>query len=758
METRKMALQDMKKRENNTGNVEEDKKCDKCGKSLYSIINFKKRFLNLFRNSKVYFFKFSKNSFFSDITFPTVEGLSYHKMTQTYAEGTKYRCPVCSIESCHYYGIKTHIENAHNNKEKVKNLKFEANQTASGTTLYTAKNYSGSTSKNKNDSMETSKVAIGDENVNKLRSATTQNSTNEEKKVEKENFKCDMCQNSFNNIQALNYHKAKNVKFRCPHCMFVSCTQELVMNHLADKHKDKILNENEKTPEIEKPSCDKCNATFENVEAVNEHKKVQNYLNNKAFKCPKCEVKICHIEGIKAHYANTHTNKAAAAPEKKQVESKIQTPKLSTADPKVASNNAKIEPPKIALNNINANRITAKIGCETCSMTFENDVGKNEHYKKIQILKDSQGTWKKFQCPKCNFSACVFEGFKDHYNKQHVNGPEEKNQVQQPQLDPNISTNVLTEKLLNCERCTTKFENIEALNQHKKHQTYMGHGKWKTYQCQICEFRSCHYEATKAHIAKNHSNESTKINEKKQNVTNLAQNSTNVTKITITPPVQPKQQAVTNVTQNLSVSKPNILTKPAPPKVIQNNVTNVTQNVTHATQNVSNVTQQVTNVTQNASNLTQNVKVEVTDVGDISFGCGQCYMTFNNMVTYNEHKKTKNYKSGEPFKCTTPLCEYLACDIQGIKTHLEEFHVKNDVPLESEIKIPIANEPPKITVVSPPKKVELPLVAPKTRVFNCDKCNFSFKTLEILENHKKTPAYIGGNKYRCQVCVLFFLF
>ena len=64
METRKMALQDMKKRENNTENVEEDKKCDKCGKSLYSIINFKKRFLNLFRNSKVYFFKFSKKFVF----------------------------------------------------------------------------------------------------------------------------------------------------------------------------------------------------------------------------------------------------------------------------------------------------------------------------------------------------------------------------------------------------------------------------------------------------------------------------------------------------------------------------------------------------------------------------------------------------------------------------------------------------------------------------------------------------------------------
>ena len=64
METRKMALQDMKKRENNTENAEEDKKCDKCGKSLYSIINPKKRFLNLFRNSKVYFFKFSKKFVF----------------------------------------------------------------------------------------------------------------------------------------------------------------------------------------------------------------------------------------------------------------------------------------------------------------------------------------------------------------------------------------------------------------------------------------------------------------------------------------------------------------------------------------------------------------------------------------------------------------------------------------------------------------------------------------------------------------------
>ena len=193
METRKMALQDMKKREKNHEIVKEDKKCDKC-----------------------------------DITFPTMEGLSYHKMTQTYAEGTKYRCPVCSIESCHYYGIKTHIENVHNNKEKVKNLKFEANPTASGATLYTAKNFSGTKiqigGETKNDSMETK---TGDENVNKLKAATIQNSSidkGEDKKVEKENFKCDMCQNSFNNIQALNYHKAKNVKFRCPHCQFMSCT------------------------------------------------------------------------------------------------------------------------------------------------------------------------------------------------------------------------------------------------------------------------------------------------------------------------------------------------------------------------------------------------------------------------------------------------------------------------------------------------------------------------------------------------------
>ena len=66
METRKMALQDMKKRENNTGNVEEDKKCDKCGKSLYSIINFKKTLEIL----KYISLSFQKIHFFQTLLFP----------------------------------------------------------------------------------------------------------------------------------------------------------------------------------------------------------------------------------------------------------------------------------------------------------------------------------------------------------------------------------------------------------------------------------------------------------------------------------------------------------------------------------------------------------------------------------------------------------------------------------------------------------------------------------------------------------------
>ena len=157
METRKMALQDMKKREKNheLEIVKEDLKCDKC-----------------------------------DISFPTIEGLSYHKMTQTYAEGTKYRCPVCSIESCHYYGIKTHIENAHNNKEKVKNLKFEANETASGDILYTAK------------------------------------------------ILCAFCKKAYINFDALKSHKENDIKAICPgpECTFESCSDKIVMKHMKNVH------------------------------------------------------------------------------------------------------------------------------------------------------------------------------------------------------------------------------------------------------------------------------------------------------------------------------------------------------------------------------------------------------------------------------------------------------------------------------------------------------------------------------------------
>ena len=99
----------------------------------------------------------------------------------------------------------------------------------------------------------------------------------------------------------------------CPMELFTSIHQHqhhINVNHTMRTH-TKSLNKN---PKLLSFSCDKCNMTFENMEEVKEHKKTQNYLNSKAFKCTKCEVKNCDYKGIKAHYANTHiANKPAAA-------------------------------------------------------------------------------------------------------------------------------------------------------------------------------------------------------------------------------------------------------------------------------------------------------------------------------------------------------------------------------------------------------------------------------------------------------------
>ena len=147
-----MELEEMKKIEKNHKLVQDNKwKCDKCNG-----------------------------------TFLSIDELCYHN----YKEGSKYQCPDCSFNSCHYYGIKTHIENAHNNKEKVQNLKFEANETASGDILYMAK------------------------------------------------ILCAFCKKSYINFNALKSHKENDIKAICPgpECTFESCSDKIVIKHMKNVH------------------------------------------------------------------------------------------------------------------------------------------------------------------------------------------------------------------------------------------------------------------------------------------------------------------------------------------------------------------------------------------------------------------------------------------------------------------------------------------------------------------------------------------
>ena len=54
--------------------------------------------------------------------------------------------------------------------------------------------------------------------------------------------------------------------------------------------------------------------------------------------------------------------------------------------------------------------------------------------------------------------------------------------------------------IFQCNRCSVRFDNIDAKDQHMK----MGLGKLKLYKCPKCEFRSCHYDGAKEHYVQNH--------------------------------------------------------------------------------------------------------------------------------------------------------------------------------------------------------------------------------------------------------------
>ena len=126
-------------------------------------------------------------------------------------------------------------------------------------------------------------------------------------------YKCNICDKSYSNINALNYHKAnhENIKSSCDLCGF-QCSSD---NNLL-KHKQFLHGEASKQPQF---SCLNCGINFSRKSHFDRHNREQHYDTNvnldfvedmdslKVVKCEECNQTFSRKENMQQHYLRNHS-------------------------------------------------------------------------------------------------------------------------------------------------------------------------------------------------------------------------------------------------------------------------------------------------------------------------------------------------------------------------------------------------------------------------------------------------------------------
>ena len=174
---------------------------------------------------------------------------------------------------------------------------------------------------------------------------------------------------------------------------------------------------------------------------------------------------------------------------------------INVNNEKVVSNNIQVlkkETENVYDNSLESQNnpvtnVTKLFKCDRCSMNFETVQAKNQH---IKMGFGKLGN-RLFQCPKCEFRSCFFNGASEHMVNHHASKIQEEKKNQQENISKTVKNLSLLHK---CDRCSMDFCSVKAKNQHMK----MGLGKLQLFQCPECEFRSCHINGATDHCAKNH--------------------------------------------------------------------------------------------------------------------------------------------------------------------------------------------------------------------------------------------------------------
>ena len=108
------------------------------------------------------------------------------------------------------------------------------------------------------------------------------------------------------------------------------------------------------------------------------------------------------------------------------------------------------------------------------------------------------------------------------------------------------------------------------------------------------------------------------------------------------------------------------------------------------------------------------------------YPCDKCDNVFQDQSLLRIHKRTKGYRRDHKNSCE--YCEFFNCTMKGLAKHVENEHqalvsaIKNDIKKEA------------------------------TDQLSCDKCQFTFKTVENLRTHQNSKEYKENLKYDCDSC------
>lgn len=288
---------------------------------------------------------------------------------------------------------------------------------------------------------------------------------------------CDYCLFKSCSSNDLIRHKIEthqNQLLKCDECDYSFFLQSDLKDHKTSNHPNTTKEKEEPKNVTKKPfkklkfQCENCDCSYDasyNLQLHNKQVNAKQRSSGIHYKCLDCRFRSCTPIGLKQHRfnceelkANTpknsqpnqnsqpkkrpkillpnHSNDPSSsetvpptkklktfAPNEKVTNITQQNKKMKTLNPQKDSSDDDESDQEMAANHEVPPKVTFK--CERCSILFDTVEAKNQH------MKLGLGKLKQFQCPKCEFRACHYNGAKEHFAKIHLNrsintNPQEK--------------------------------------------------------------------------------------------------------------------------------------------------------------------------------------------------------------------------------------------------------------------------------------------------------------------------------------------